>query len=166
MSLELVDAIKEQINLDESINGSSTTGNQGSSIIETTSWFGRATLDILGIAAFGHNLNSIRDPSGPLNKTASTYRSTSKTEKRIMLIRYLLSQYLPGWVTEYLPFFKYEEIERTMKPSRDFLKHLIRERRIRIEKDDGSDVLSLAIKDPTFSEEQIIDQLMNIYHAG
>jgi len=83
-----------------------------------------------------------------------------------MLIRYLLSQYLPGWVTEYLPFFKYDEIETTMKPSRDFLEHLLREQRIRIKKDDESDVLSLAIKDPTFSEDQTIDQLMNIDHAA
>lgn len=166
--MELVRELNDQIQPETMSDQEGKTEKGGSTVIEATSWFSRATLDILGISVFGHDFSAIKDPSCPLNTASSTYRTASKTQKKVLILRYFLSQHLPGWVTQCMPFFRYDEIEKTMQPPRHILKGIVQERKCKLQNQEiqETDVLSLALASKRFSEDGIVDQMMNLYHAG
>ncbi|QSZ30113.1 hypothetical protein DSL72_004633 [Monilinia vaccinii-corymbosi] len=155
------DAIqKNDRNVDESID----QPERGVAYVEAMQWASRMTLDIIGTAGLGVNFGAIQDPNTLLNRT---YRIVFKPTRGAQLLRVLLLL-LPGWFVKRIPIKRNGEIEEAAGTIRSVCRDLIREKKLKLEKKELSDVdiLSVALESGGFTDENLIDQLMTFLAAG
>lgn len=133
-------------------------------VIEVGEWASRATLDIIGTAGLGVNFGAVKDPNTLLNRT---YRKVFKPSRQAAVLG-LLNLFLPNWLVRNLPIKRNGEIEEATAIIRDTCRHMIRDKKAKLEKKEqlDADILSVAIESGGFTEEQLIDQLMTFLAAG
>lgn len=148
-------------------------------IIQVSDWASRATLDMIGLAGMDHDFDSLRDPENELCQTYRRFFNSNPLMARILL---LLSLF----------FFDLKLLmkipirgNKTAQESHDFIRNVAREmiceKREKMEKSknkddgnddtstqskDGVDIISVAVRSGTFSEENLIDQMMTFLAAG
>ncbi|POS84371.1 hypothetical protein EPUL_006255, partial [Erysiphe pulchra] len=133
-------------------------------VTEMSGWAGRATLDIIGIAGFGQDFNSIRDPNASLSRTYRTVFTPSRQGRYLAL----LNNFFPGWLIKRIPVKRNGEIEAAIVLIRDLCRKNIQLKKEKLEegKLNDYDILSIALKSGAFSEENLIDQMMTFLAAG
>lgn len=133
-------------------------------IIEMSEWAGRATLDIIGLAGFGQDFNSIRDPNASLSRT---YRTVFKPSRQGRYLA-LLNNFFPGWLIKRIPVKRNGEIEAAVVLIRDICRNNIQLKKEKLEqgKLNDFDILSIALQSGAFSDENLVDQMMTFLAAG
>jgi cytochrome P450 len=155
-SVELVDCIKAQI----STSGSSEKGY----VVEVNEWTSRATLDIIGIAALGRNINSLRNNNDEL-ATLYEWLFHIDTPKKLW---FLANQHLPMKFVDLLPWKTHHEIISRSTVLRRVCGQLLKDKRNAMVGDavDSVDTLAHLIRSNNFSDQELIDQLLTFLAAG
>ncbi|KAL9005984.1 MAG: hypothetical protein Q9188_001274 [Gyalolechia gomerana] len=151
-SQELVTSLSRHIQYDENRE------------IDVDDWVSRATLDIIGLAAFGHDFQTIQYPSGVL---AETYRKILSPNRWSQLLGFL-SFFLPPWFWSLLPIQHTGELVKGSNIIKGICRQMIRARteELGFRTHPNRDILSIAIASGAFSEEDLVNQLMTFLVAG
>jgi cytochrome P450 len=131
---------------------------------ELNSWASKATLDIIGIAGMGKELNVLKNSDDPLVRNYDELLEP-KLEK---VVYFLLSAFLSPALVQRLPWKMNEMFERTTTGLKEVCTQNVRERReaIKTKGDDHFDILSLLIQTNDFSDAELVDQLLTFLAAG
>ncbi|KAL8719730.1 MAG: hypothetical protein Q9225_003300 [Loekoesia sp. 1 TL-2023] len=151
-SQELVEGLSNCI-------GSGEDGN-----IDTDDWVSRATLDIIGLAAFGHDFETIKHPSSSL---AVTYRKILSPNRWSQLLGFL-NFFMPAWFWRLLPIQHTSELTKGSNTIKAICRHMIQAKRTQLASQvyPVRDILSIAIASGGFSEDDLVNQLMTFLAAG
>lgn len=139
--------------------------SSSSSVIDMGEWFGRATLDIIGVAGMGQDFNSIRNPNTELNVT---YRKIFKPSRQAQMLGFL-GLFLPIWLIRSLPVKRNEDIMDAATLIRKTCRQLIDDKREKLrntEKQSDVDIISVALESAGFSDDNLVDQMMTFMAAG
>ncbi|KIW06824.1 uncharacterized protein PV09_02504 [Verruconis gallopava] len=131
---------------------------------EINSWASKVTLDIIGIAGMGKELNVLRNSDDPLVRNYDELLEPTKEK----LMYFLLSAFLSPGLVKLLPWRMNEVFERCTTGLGQICVENVRERReaIKLKGDDHFDILSLLIKTNDFSDAELVDQLLTFLAAG
>ncbi|KAL2130253.1 hypothetical protein VTI74DRAFT_6692 [Chaetomium olivicolor] len=138
--------------------------SKGSAVLELTGWASRVTLDIIGIAGMGREINAVEKASDPLQELYEELLEPDR--EKIVFAALNLGFGYP--LIKMLPW-KMNQLFVYLTTSLDNIcRDLIREKRHAIvqKEDDHFDILSLLIKSNNFDDEVLKDQLLTFLAAG
>lgn len=135
-------------------------------VIQISTWASRATLDIVGLAGMDHDFQSLQDPDNELNKT---YRRFFNDDPNITRIILLLGLFLVDLkLLQKLPVRRNKTAQESSETIRSVARQIIREKRKKVDgkENKGVDIISVALQSGTFTEENLVDQMMTFLTAG
>lgn len=139
--------------------------------IEFGVWCTRVTLDIIGIAGFGRDFNSLKNPEDEFVRDYQQILEPHPEKAGWFLISLLVS---PSFALR-IPFWKIpKELNRISKSLYDFAFNMSKERRAELddsqkpadEKAKRNDILSLLVKSNDFSDNDLAHQVLTMMAAG
>lgn len=141
---------------------------KGESIIKTGSWSGRAMLDIIGLAGFDYDFNNVANPD---NELARRYESMLVSPTGVQRIVAFVCLFIIGFRWYYhIPSKQNKIVHDAMSYIRSIAhEHLTRKKeRLRGEetKNVDVDILSVAMRDSTFTDDNLVDQMTTFLGAG
>ncbi|KAI7315510.1 cytochrome P450 [Hortaea werneckii] len=134
-------------------------------------WCTRVTLDIIGIAGFGRDFNSLKNPDDEFVRDYQEVLEPHPQKAGWFLISILVS---PA-VALRIPFWEVpKKLKRISKSLYDFAYNMSKERRAELngcklpvdEKDKRNDILSLLVKSNDFSDNDLAHQVLTMMAAG
>ncbi|KAJ5755847.1 hypothetical protein N7533_005390 [Penicillium manginii] len=136
-------------------------------IIQVRTWASRATLDIIGVAGMDHDFDSLRNPFNKLNKSYQRIFSPLSFANKILFILATLM----GTLTfiQKLPTQRNKDIEEGGEEIRNVARQMIQEKKEKMKdpkSKTGVDIISVAMANGTFDDENLVDQLMTFLGAG
>lgn len=133
-------------------------------VLNVAGWSSRLTLDIIGVAGMGYNFRAIEDPT---NKLFNTYNTVFQPSRQARLLQFI-SLFIPGWIVTRLPIRHNGEMTAAVKTIRQTCRDLIRHKKEKLGRKEPADldILSVALENGGFSEENLVDQLMSFLAAG
>ena len=151
-SLDFCDALMDEL------------GSAGSRRIEMNGWASKATLDIIGIAAFGRDFRVLQHPDDPLIRSYDELLTPGKAK----FLYFLLSTMLSRRFVRLFPWRVARMFEETTATLRSVCGQLVRDKKEAIAKkaDGHFDILSLLITSNNLSESELVDQLLTFLAAG
>lgn len=141
-----------------------TSESKGSAVLELTGWASKVTLDIIGIAGMGREINAVEKSSDPLQEL---YEELLEPDREKIVFSALNLAF--GFSLIKLLPWKMNKLFVYLTTSLDNIcRDLIREKRHAIvqKDDDHFDILSLLIKSNNFDDEVLKDQLLTFLAAG
>ncbi|KAF2970987.1 hypothetical protein GQX73_g2546 [Xylaria multiplex] len=133
-------------------------------LIDMNIWASKVTLDIIGIAGLGRELNTIEDFNNPLAKAYDEL-----TEVTLEKGLYMLLSMLFGLKTIRLLPWRMNGVFKRLRTSLvSICESMITDKReaIRQDADHHPDILSLLIKTDNFTDTELADQLLTFLAAG
>ncbi|KAL4873053.1 hypothetical protein BDV12DRAFT_161243 [Aspergillus spectabilis] len=159
-SVEMVKCIEKDLQ---------TRGSADDNIVEIRPWASRATLDIIGLAGMDRDFGSLADPK---NELAAQYHRVLRDPPLWLKLLFAAGVILGGArFIQVLPIERNRDILEGSRYVRQVAQQLISEKRERIkhnpdELERGKDILSVALNSGTFTDEELIDQMMTFLAAG
>lgn len=148
----LVDALRQTIDK----AGSSAT-------VEMTEWASRASMDIIGVAALGKEFDTLTHHKHPIMlQFQELFEFTTEGA-----IYFAASMVLPQWLIEYSPFFKGPKeimgpgVQRLRKAGYE----MVQEKKNACSAE-SVDILSIILRADSFSDDNLVDQLITFLAAG
>ncbi|KAH8809409.1 cytochrome P450 monooxygenase [Xylogone sp. PMI_703] len=142
---------------------------KGNNIIEMRGWASRATLDIIGVAGMDHDFNSLQDSLSSLTRQYQLLRpNPSRFELLLGMILSPISA-RAAVIVSILPSKRKAQARAASKYLRDLCRSLIQEKIGKLEKDTSNtnvDIISVALRSGTFSDRNLVDQMMTFLAAG
>lgn len=141
-----------------------SSGPDGSSVVEISSWASKVTLDIIGVAALGRDLDSVKKGDDPLQQLYESVTDTSMKKVIFTIMGLAL-----GFKT--LSFFPWKLSTQFFSESislHSICRDMVKEKTEAIAKkeDDHFDILSLLIKANNMDDEALKDSLLTFLGAG
>ena len=135
-----------------------------SSTIELNSWASKVTLDIIGVAGLGRDIDSVEKKKDPL---AGIYEELLDPDRE-KLIFGMLCLALGRPLIAMLPWKMNNLFNHLIGSLENICRPMIQDKRVAISEkgDDHFDVLSLLMKSGDFSDEALKDQLLTFLAAG
>ncbi|KAJ5669721.1 Cytochrome monooxygenase FUM15 [Penicillium macrosclerotiorum] len=135
--------------------------------IQVRNWASRATLDIIGVAGMDHDFDSLSNPSNKLNQSyQKIFTSPSLLTKLLFLLGMLLGNIS---VIQKLPTQRNKNLTEGSQVIRDVARQMIQQKKSKMKDPNamtGVDIISVAIQNGVFDEENLVDQLMTFLGAG
>jgi cytochrome P450 len=141
-----------------------TADNGGAILIELGSWASKVTLDIIGIAGLGRNLNTVETQVDPLATIYEELLDPDREKLIFAMLCFAFGREAVRWIpTRVNKLFNHltSSLDNICRP-------MIHEKKIAISEkgDEHFDILSLLIKSGTFTDEALKDQLLTFLAAG
>lgn len=139
--------------------------------VEFGIWCTRVTLDIIGIAGFGRDFDSLKNPD---DKFVQDYQQVLEPHPQKAAF-FLISLLTSPTLALRIPFWEIpKELKRISKGLYDFAYNLSKERRAELndskkssdEKEKRKDILSLLVKSNDFSDNDLAHQVLTMMAAG
>ncbi|RMD43348.1 hypothetical protein DV735_g1731, partial [Chaetothyriales sp. CBS 134920] len=154
-SCELVNALKESVSQPE---------------LEIGVWCTRVTLDIIGIAGFGRDFNSLKNFD---DEFVADYQELLEPRKDKALF-FFLNLVIPNWLVMMIPFWEVPKtFQRISKALFSFGYDMAKDRRSELNstkvqdaKERRKDILSLLVKSNDFSDQELAHQALTMMAAG
>lgn len=150
--------------LKNEVESGNNATNGDSSVVELSSWASKVTLDIIGVAGLGRNINSVEKSSDPLQETYEELLEPSREK----LLFSMMSLAFGFSYVRFIPWKMNNLFNHLVASLNSICGPMIREKREAILKkgDDHFDILSLLIKSNNFSDVVLKDQLLTFLAAG
>jgi cytochrome P450 len=136
--------------------------------IQVSDWVERAALDIIGLAGMGQDFDSLRNPSGKLNKAYHKLFAMPDIGTKMLLSLGIIIGDIT-WIQK-LPTKRNRDIQDGREMIRNVTRQMIREKRENLKDTDSQasrDIISVAMAgNSTFDDEKLVDQLMTFLAAG
>ncbi|KAL4895192.1 cytochrome P450 [Aspergillus ambiguus] len=130
-------------------------------------WATRATLDIIGVAGMDHDFNSLQDPNNELAQQYHKIMAEPSTFAKLLFVLGMLIGF-PNLASK-LPSKRNAEMNESSQFIRDVARQMIRQKREKLESKTAKndvDIISVALESGTFTEDDLIDQMMTFLAAG
>lgn len=157
-SREMVQLIQEDLKKREST---------GDNIIQVRNWASRATLDIIGVAGMDHDFDSLRDPFNKLNKSYQLIFSPPSLATKMLFVFAIVMDSLT--LIQKLPTRRNKNISEGGDVIRNVARQMIQQKKEKMKdpkSETGVDIISVAMANGTFDDENLVDQLMTFLGAG
>lgn len=141
--------------------------NPEDNVVQIGNWASRATLDIVGLAGMDHDFESLRDPDNELNRQYRRFFNDDPKMTRIIVLLGLFAVDLK--LLQKLPVRRNKIAQETSGFLRSVARQIIHEKREKIDsktENNGVDIISVALQSGTFTEENLVDQMMTFLTAG
>lgn len=154
----------------------------GSNVVRISDWSSRATLDIIGVAGMDYDFQTLRDPDNELSRH---YRKMLHNEQSwLARVVVLLGMFvLDLAVVQRLPIKRNRDIDDGARAIRSVARQVIRSKRAKLGGAGGAatdavaaaagaarpadvDIISVALRSGSFSEDSLVDQMMTFIGAG
>ncbi|PGH09131.1 hypothetical protein GX51_00885 [Blastomyces parvus] len=125
----------------------------------------RTTLDIIGLAGMGYDINSIQDPTGRLSIGCG--KMFPEMSKFTLFTQFFSSLISPRLFAR-LPIKHNRRVQDGVRTVRNFCERLFDDKRQKIEKQELGhiDIISVAMKSGEFTNRELVDQVMTFLAAG
>lgn len=136
-------------------------------IIQVRDWASRATLDIIGVAGMDHDFDSLRDPFNELNKSYQRIFTPPSVGTKMLFVLAMLMGSLT--LIQELPTQRNKDIEEGGEVIRNVARQMIQQKKEKMKdphSETGVDIISVALANGTFDDENLVDQLMTFLGAG
>lgn len=142
----------------------SSTQEKPTNVVDVSDWASRASLDIIGVAGMGRDFESLKNPDNELSQTYKTIFHPPRSAR----ILQVAGVFLPSWFLRNLPIKRNKEIMKGSALIKQTCRDLIAAKKARMEKGnlDETDILSVALKSGTFSDDNLTSQCMTFLAAG
>ncbi|RMZ75108.1 hypothetical protein DV737_g5438, partial [Chaetothyriales sp. CBS 132003] len=138
--------------------------------VEIGVWCTRVTLDIIGIAGFGRDFNSLRNFD---DEFVADYQELLEP-RRDKALFFFLNFIIPNWLVIRIPFWEVPKtFKRISKSLYSFGYNMAKDRRAELnsaklqdEKGRRMDILSLLVKSNDFTDEELAHQVLTMMAAG
>jgi cytochrome P450 len=133
-------------------------------VLEIGHFSTQVTLDIIGLAAIGRDIDSLSNREDEL---LGNYKELFEpaTEKGVFSLVHLI---LPPWFIDMLPWKLNDRLRITTSNLKRMCTKFVAERKVTMKGNnhDSIDVLSTMIRSNTFSDKDLVDQLLTFLAAG
>lgn len=136
-------------------------------IIQIKDWASRATLDIIGMAGMDQDFDSLRNPDNSLNNAYYDLLAPPDLTAKILFMAGLFMGSMT--VTQNIPTKRNKRITTGGNTIRNVARQMIQQKKAKMEDpsaETGIDIISVAMRNGTFDEENLVDQLMTFLGAG
>jgi cytochrome P450 len=135
-----------------------------SDVLEMNHFSTQVTLDIIGLAGLGRDIQSLKNADDELVKNYEEILEPT-VEKAVYFLLHLL---LPQWLIHRLPWNINMRVEVTTTNVKNICRQFVREKkeRMKMENDNSLDILSILIRSNSFSDDGLVDQLLTFLAAG
>nr|POE89942.1 cytochrome p450 3a12 [Quercus suber] len=161
-SQDFVDAISKQLD----VSYSTSERQERSGVVELNQWASKVTLDIIGLACVGRDLNSLYSSD---DEFVHHYDKILKTDKGNYVMFALMTMLLPLSVARWMPFWKgFREAAEGRYQLRPLCRRLVdtKRRDMATESAKHIDILSVLMRPEQLSDDQLVDQLLTFLAAG
>ena len=145
-------------------------------VVRMRDWGSRATLDIIGVAGMDQDFQALSNPDNELNRQYRLIVSEpSLFEEAIFLIGMLTST---QWLVRKLPLTRNRQMKKASAYIRGTARQMVRQKKLKLkgkkeaEEEEGLgkrrdiDIISVALESGSFTEENLVDQMMTFLAAG
>ncbi|RDW59674.1 hypothetical protein BP6252_12761 [Coleophoma cylindrospora] len=134
------------------------------SVVEINHWANKVTMDIIGVAALGRELNALTNSDDELIKNYEEILEPT-AEKAVY---FTMNLFFPRRFIAMLPWALNATLEKTTGNLRAICHELVREKKstLKGEHTDSKDILSLLLVSNNFADDMIVDQLLTFLAAG
>lgn len=126
----------------------------------------RAMMDVIGVAGMDYDIGSIKDPNNELRRRYESLFLTPTIYQRFIA---LMALYVPGfrWLFK-IPTRHKRQVAENINYIRSAASKIVQERKAQLEeaKATGIDIVSVILKSGTFTDENMVDQIMTFLAAG
>ncbi|KAF2774449.1 putative P450 monooxygenase [Teratosphaeria nubilosa] len=159
-SIQLVQGVAQQIAEHPEQRGESKSKT---SVVEINHWANQVTMDIIGLAAMGRDIQALKNSDDPLVQKYEEILEPT-VEKQIF---FLISLLFPGDWLSYLPWAVVKRFNYLVPSLNQICLDFIRTKKEKVKSNpDNKDILSLLLRSNNFSDEQLVDQLLTFLAAG
>ncbi|CAL5874220.1 uncharacterized protein PFLUO_LOCUS8508 [Penicillium psychrofluorescens] len=132
--------------------------------MDIANWASRYALDIIGLAGFGKDFGAIRNQCNPLVETYNTIFKVTKQKRAL----FFLGALFPWSMVRSLPLPHNRDFSQATKAIRQNCQAIIQYKRAMSNDTCAQDIdlLSIAMKNGRFSDEDLINQVMTFLGAG
>lgn len=136
----------------------------GNEIVEINQWANKATLDIIGVAAFGRDFHSLTTSGNELAKNYEEILEPT-ANKAAFFTAHL---FLPRWVIARLPWNLNKALKRTTGVIKRCTTQLIQDKKalMKDQSENHVDILSILLKSNDFGDDMLGQQLLTFLAAG
>ena len=136
----------------------------GNEIVEINQWANKATLDIIGVAAFGRDFHSLTTSDNELAKNYEEILEPT-ANKAAFFTAHL---FLPRWVIARLPWNLNKALKRTTGVIKRCTAQLIQDKKalMKDQSENHVDILSILLKSNDFGDDMLGQQLLTFLAAG
>ena len=154
------DAVADQMKVESQDEWGRRTG-----VIEINQIAQRITLDIIGKAALGKEMDTVIDANDEL---AQQYAVITDPERPGIVLYFAVNMFLPPWFVQLLPWKMNQLVWDAAQNLRSICRRLIAEKKALIaEKNiEEKDILSVLLRSEQFDDEGIVNQLLTFLAAG
>ncbi|KAF2810260.1 cytochrome P450 [Mytilinidion resinicola] len=162
-SFELTQAIAAEI-YENPEAPASEKGGVPSSVVEINHWANKATMDIIGLAGLGRDIQALKNSDDELIKNYEEILEPT-AEKGIYFVCNLL---FPQRILRALPWKINERVRITSNNLKAICRQFVQEKkqRMKTQSEDQKDILSVLIESNDFSDDSLVDQLLTFLAAG
>ncbi|EGP83633.1 putative P450 monooxygenase [Zymoseptoria tritici IPO323] len=157
-SVQLMDCVGQEIAEKESSNKNDTA------VVEVNHWATKVTVDIIGMAAMGRDFQTLKNTQDPLVEVYEELLEPT-FEKQLFFLCQLM---LPQNLVKKLPWKLNQTTEKCVNTLNTVTGQLVQDKKqsIKTESDSHKDILSNCLKTGSFSDPQLVDQLLTFLAAG
>jgi cytochrome P450 len=135
-----------------------------SKVLEIGHFSTQVTLDIIGLAGLGRDIGSLRNSNDELIKNYEEILEPT-TEKVVYFVLHLI---FPPWLIALLPWKLNERVRITTANLKQICTEFVAQKKskMKLESDEGVDILATMIRSNDFSDSNLVDQLLTFLAAG
>jgi cytochrome P450 len=163
-SLELTQAVAAEMLENPEAPRSSVTDGLSSIVVEVNHWANKVTMDIIGLAGLGRDIQALKNSDDDLIKNYEEILEPT-TEKAIYFVCNLL---FPPPLLRALPWKINERVRITSSNLKIICRQFLQDKKqcMKTQSEDQIDILSILIKSNDFSDESLVNQLLTFLAAG
>lgn len=126
----------------------------------------RALMDVIGVAGMDHDIGALKDPDNELRRRYESLFLIPTIYHRFIA---LMALYVPGfrWLFK-IPTQHKRQVAENIKYIRSAANKIVQERKAQLQngKSSGIDIVSVALRSGTFTDKNMVDQIMTFLAAG
>lgn len=133
-------------------------------VVEINQWANKATLDIIGVAAFGRDFHSLTSADNELAKNYEEILEPTANKAAFFSVHL----FLPRWFISRLPWNLNAALARTTGVIKRYTRELVQEKKVMVKNESEShiDILSILLKSNDFGDDMLGQQLLTFLAAG
>jgi cytochrome P450 len=133
-------------------------------VLEIGHYSTQVTLDIIGLAGLGRDINSLRNSDDELIKNYEELLEPT-TEKAVFFLMHLI---FPSWMVAMMPWRLNERVRVTTTTLKQICTDFVGQKKANMkhESRESLDILSIMLRSNNFSDSNLVDQLLTFLAAG